>query len=119
MTSGNRFTIRNDGEVIYVEVELTDAQRKAGRFISMELRKSKDGYSGKEHSVLVGWKRDRSGNEKIINSCVSDYDVEASTVSDRRFEGRILVPPPNSTVDFKNCHLSQAPEWQKFVWIPE
>jgi hypothetical protein len=119
MTTGHLFTIRKDADVVYAEPVLSDAQKKAGNFISMELHAGKDGYRGKEHVISTGWKADWSGNQRVVNRCVFDYDVEVATFSERRIEGRILHPSLNAKLDFKKCTFNEGNQWQQFVWIPE
>jgi S1-C subfamily serine protease len=52
MSSGNKYKIRKEPQVIYIERVDSDALRQAGAFASMELHKSKDGYSGKERIII-------------------------------------------------------------------
>jgi hypothetical protein len=54
MTSGNRYKVRKDPDVVYVERILSDAEREIGDFTGMELHKGKQGYAGNEHFVVAG-----------------------------------------------------------------
>jgi hypothetical protein len=109
MESGSTFKIRKEDDVVYVERVLTEAEKQAGNFVSMELHKSKDGYSGVEHVILVGH-----------NRCTFDHPVEISRFSESRIEARIASPPPGTMIDFKKCAFSKAfSSWHAVVWIPE
>jgi hypothetical protein len=109
----------NEGDVVYVERGFSDAQKQVGDFERIELHKSKDGYSGKEHLVIVGSYLDRLRNRQIANHCFFDFDVVVTTLSASRIESRFLAPPQDSKLDFKKCTPGKALTWQTFVWIPE
>ena len=59
MASGNTYQIRKEGDVLYVERLLSDEQKRAGLFVSMELHKVQAAYKGIEHVVQVGSYLDR------------------------------------------------------------
>jgi hypothetical protein len=119
LATGNSFTIRREPDVVYAERVYSDAQREAGNFASIELRKDKDGYSGKEHVIAIGsyWNRLRARWE--TNRCVLDFDMVVSNLSGIRIEGRMLNVPQDSKLDFKKCSFDKPYAWQNFVWIPQ
>ena len=117
MTSGSRFKIRKEGDVVYIERVLSDAEKKVGNFAAMELHKSKDGYSGKEHVVVAGYTLDRLVN--YAYRCTFDFPVEVSVLNESRIEGRISIPPDNAKMDRKKCTYNMPQSWSPFVWIPE
>lgn len=117
MTSGNRFKIRKESDVAYVERILSDAEKQAGNFVGMELHKSQTGYIGKERVIQAGYTLDRLVN--YAYRCTLEYSVEVSSLTDSRIEGRILAASPGSKWNFKKCTLGNATSWQAFVWIPE
>jgi S1-C subfamily serine protease len=122
MTSGNTYTVRKEPDVVYVERVLSDAQKQAGNFASIELHRGKDGdqtYTGHERMILVGSYLDRRSNRQVINRCTFDYAVEVSMFSQSRIEFRVLAPPDGSKLDFKKCVYDKSSIWQPFVWIPE
>ena len=123
MLSGNRFKLRKDNEIVYVEWVLTEQQRGSGRFTSMELHKDAQGYSGKEHVVIPQSYIDhdfKHWNEKqVVKHCSFDYKVLISTLSDTRIEGHIWIPPDDSKLNPKKCLFDKELVEREFVWIPE
>jgi S1-C subfamily serine protease len=128
LANGDRFTIRKEPDVVYVERVFSAAQKQMGNFASIELHKDKDGYSGKEHRISVGsyWFWGSTG----VNRCTFDYDFVVTSLSVSRIEGRILEPPPDSDFEVRECAYytvkggkatsKVAPRgWHNFVWIPE
>jgi len=119
MVSGNLFKIRKETDVVYVERVLSDAQKRAGEFVSLELRSGKSGLTGKEHLILAGQFLDRWRNRQVLNHCTFDVPVEISEFSKSRIAGRALGPASGSRLDFKKCTYDKDFAWQEFVWIPE
>jgi Trypsin-like peptidase domain len=128
LVTGHTFTLRKDSDVVYAERAFSDAQRQMGNFSSVELHKDKDGYTGKEHLILVGsyffW------GSPGVNRCTFDYDFLITSLSASRIEGQILEPPPDADFEIRECAYYSvkggkatskvAPRsWQKFVWIPQ
>lgn len=119
LVTGSIFTIRRETDIVYAERVYSDAARQAGNFASIELRKDKDGYSGKEHVIAIGsyWNRLRARWE--TNRCVLDFDMVVTNLSGTRIEGRMLNVPQDSKLDFKKCSFDKPYAWQNFVWIPQ
>ncbi len=117
LRSGSRFTIRKEADVVYVEEVFSDAARQMGNFTTIELRKGKDGWSGKEHIIAVGSYRALLGN--AVNRCILDRGFLITILSESRIEGRGFGPPLGSKFDFKKCTDDKPLNWQDFVWIPE
>ena len=119
MTSGNRYTIRKEPDVVYVERVLPEAAKQAGNFTSIELHKSTTGYKGNERIIIVGLYLDR-WKRQIPNRCTFEYPVEVSVLTESRIEFRALAVPDSAKFDFKTCaYDNKTPTWQNFVWIPE
>jgi hypothetical protein len=108
MTSGQRYKIRKEGDVLYVEPVLSDAERQNGYFVSLELRKLKDRYTGNEHEV-------------VAQRCAFDYPVEFSVLTASRIEGQLKRPPMGTELLLNTCvwDPSVSYELTPFVWIPE
>jgi hypothetical protein len=120
MTSGNRYTIRNEPDVVYVERVLSDAEKQIGNFTSLELHRDTTGYKGSERIIAVGSYLDRWKTQQIFNRCTFDYPVEVSVYTQTRIEFRVSAPPNSSKLDFKTCAFdNKTRTWQSFVWIPE
>ena len=119
MTSGKRWRIRKESDIVYVEVILSDAEKQAGNFIGTELHRSKDGYSGNQRVITNGGYIDRWTNQWVAKSCTLEYAVEVPRLSETRIEGRLFGPPPGSKVDWRKCTVATKPTWVSFVWIPE
>jgi hypothetical protein len=110
MTSGRVFTIRFEGEYIYVETVVPEAAAKAGVFFLTEAKKDGDKYVGKANGRMV---RAEGGP-----SCAVSGNIEFTLVTPNRIEGRGSTPPPNAKLDWDTCLYTPAPDWQSFVWIP-
>jgi hypothetical protein len=110
MTNGTIRTLRFEGEYIYGEAILTEAAAKAGAFALMDAKKDGDKYIGKVNRRIVS----QDGSK----SCSMSSPIELTLVSPERIEGRILIPPPNSKVDWIACTFSPPADWQAFTWIP-
>jgi S1-C subfamily serine protease len=123
MTTGNRYKIRKEPGVVYVERVLSDAEKQVGNFANFELKKGKDRYSGNEHMVITGAYLDHDfkhwTQRQVINRCSFDFPVEVSVFSESRIELRVLFPRSGSKLDIKKCAYDKTPDWQTFVWIPE
>ena len=126
MVSGNRFKIREQGEVVYVERLFTDEAAQVGFFAAWELRKTDSGYKGTERSVVpcsyTGSDWGSLGTrppEHVVNRCTFQFPVEFSTFSESRIEGRASVPPQNTKLNCKKCSYDKPSTWQQFIWIPE
>jgi hypothetical protein len=122
MTSGNHFVVRRESEIVYVERVLSDAEKQAGVFYSVELHKSKGGFSGVEHTVVVGSYLNHDfehwAQYRVTKRCSLEFPVEVSTLSSSRIEGRVFSPPSNAKLDVKKCTVNKS-VWQDFVWIPQ
>jgi hypothetical protein len=120
VTSGRTFVIRKEAEIVYVERVLSDAEKQAGVYAGMELHKSKDGYSGVEHVVLIGQYFQRGLNaRRVANRCAIDYPSSIKLLTESRIEGQITAPPSDPNFDFKKCVSPKKPSEQAFVWIPD
>jgi hypothetical protein len=118
---GGRFLIRNEAGVVYIERVMTDAERKVGVFLGVELNKNGDIYAGNGHSVAVEYYF-AYGEYQANRRCTFDIPWEVSLLSASRIEGRMFSVPTGSKVDFKKCSFDKndkKAEWKSFVWIPE
>jgi S1-C subfamily serine protease len=123
MTSGSKFKIRTQSDIVYVERLLPEGVARAGVFSGYELRKSGSGYGGS--AKIIGpctynaddWAT--LGRKTVTNRCTFENPVEFSLFSDSRIEGRINMPPDDAKFNCKKCTYSKPPVWQRFVWIPE
>jgi hypothetical protein len=117
MKSGSMFKIRKDGDVLYVERVLSDAQKQVGAFEAFELRKLDDRYTGMARMVLPVYYF--AGNRRVDHQCTFENPAEFSLLTASRIEGRVKNPPPDAKFDFKKCTYDKPYEWTPFVWIPE
>jgi hypothetical protein len=118
MTSGARFLIRKDADVVYIVRVVTDVEKKVGIFQGAELHKGEDKYTGMGHSVAVQYYL-QYGEYQANGRCTFDIPWEVSLLSASRIEGRLFSRPTGSKVDFKKCTFDKKAEWESFVWIPE
>jgi hypothetical protein len=110
MNSGAVRTLRVEGEYVYAEVVLPDAQAKAGMFVLTEAKKDGEKYVGKTSKRLL--------NTQTGPSCSVTNPIESTLVTPDRIEGRVFVSPPSEKIDWNTCSYSSPSDWQPFVWIP-
>jgi hypothetical protein len=110
MTNGTIRTLRFEGEYIYGEAVLPEAAARAGAFGLMDVKKDGDKYAGKVNRRIVS----QDGRK----SCSMSSPIELTLVSPERVEGRILIPPVGTKVDWAACTFSPPADWQAFTWIP-
>ena len=120
LVSGTTKLVRNEGDYIYIETEVPDEMRKLGVFLLTEVKKQGDKYIGIIRERTVWWQTNKYTGEKIVtNSCTTEYQIELTSITPIRIEGRILEPQKGASLDRKKCTLSKPLEWHSFVWIPE
>jgi hypothetical protein len=110
MNSGTVRTLRVQGEYVYAEVVLPNAQAKAGMFVLTEAKKDGEKYVGRTSEPLL---KTQTGP-----SCSVTNPIEFTSVTPDRIEGRVFISPPNEKIDWNSCSYSSPSDWQAFVWIP-
>ena len=118
MQDGRTFKLRKQGDDVYIDPDLTVAEKDAGFFWVVMLHKDKDGYSGKEHYRVTVDARGRLGKHSE-KTCEIDFDFEITSLSESRIEGRMLRPPEDVRFDVKECTFHKPWKRADFVWIPE
>ena len=119
LVSGTTKIIRRDGDTIYVETLLPEAQKNAGCCNLAELQKKGDVFNGKgRYSCVCQYTKGLGGT---FTNRVSDETAEEITrLGPTRIEGRLMVRPKGTKFDCKKGEFSKPPsEWQDFTWIPE
>lgn len=122
LLSGTTKIIRRDGDTIYVETLLPEAQKNAGCFNLAELQKKGDVFSGKgRYSCVCQYTKGLGGYARTLTNRVTDETEEEITkIGPTRIEGRSMVRPKGTKFDCKKGEFSKPPsEWQNFTWIPE
>jgi hypothetical protein len=123
LSSGAVRKLRFEGDVIYAETVLTDQQQNS-QFDSYELKKDKDGsYKGTRRSggacvypaPPLTWDYGRMRE----NQCQFDNQIEFTSVTPNRIEGRAFGPPVGARFDCRKCSYSKPNTWTPFVWIPQ
>ncbi len=115
--NGSKFHIRKDGDVIYAEWAPPEEAVRLGYFSELEVRKQKDGYSGRRRDIVactIGY-----GIYQRINHCPFETVGEVSVFTESRIEGRVMGPPNDAKLDCKKCTYNKPSIWLSFVWIPE
>jgi hypothetical protein len=110
MTSGTIRRVRLQGDYIYSELVVSEAEAKVGTFQMGELKREGDKYVGNVNNRVV---RPDEGA-----SCSVSSPVELTLVTPDRIEGRAFFPPPSAKLDWTTCSYSPPADWQPFVWIP-
>lgn len=119
LTSGRDYTIRLDGEYLYMDwTSIPPEIRTAGGFSRAELKKSPDGkWRGKLHARLpCTYTRGLGAYARnITNWCSREDDEEIDLLSDKRIEGI------STTWEKFNCKSCEAKELghKPFTLIPK
>lgn len=122
LLSGTTKIIRRDGDRIYVETLLPEAQKNAGCFTLAEFQKHGDVFSGKvRHSCVCQYTKGLGVYAQTFTNRVSDETaMEITKLEPTRIEGRSMVRPKGTKFDCKKGEFSKpAGEWENFTWIPE
>ena len=121
LQTGTTKIIRRDGDRIYVETVLPDAEKNAGCFNLAELQKKADTFVGTGRSSCTCQYTKGYGiyARTLSNQLTTQYDIEINQVGPTRIEGRAVQPPVNAKFDCAKGTYSKPNEWQTFVWIPE
>ena len=122
LASGTTKTVRRDGEHIYVETVMPEAEKKAGCFSMADLQKHGEAYSGtnKYSCVCQYQKRSlRMGYEVLTNRFEVNEPIEITKISPTRIEGTGTAWPQDAKFDCEKRSYSKPSTTQSFVWIPE
>jgi len=122
LTSGTTKIIRRDGDRLYVETVMPDAQKNVGCFNMADLQQKGDVFSGTGRSSCVCEYTKGLGvyARTYTNHFTVQYEIEISKLSPSRIDGRTTVPSKDSKLDCKKGAYSKPPsEWETFAWIPE
>jgi S1-C subfamily serine protease len=122
LQSGTTKVLRRDGDRIYVETVLSEAQKNAGCFFLSDLQKKGDVFSGTVRSSCVcEYTRGLGAYARTFTNRVTDEtSIEITSITPTRIEGRGLARPKGTKFDCKKGEFSKPPsEWENFTWIPE
>lgn len=120
MTSGHDYTMRQDGDYIYVDwVNVAPELKTAGGFLRSELKKSSDGkWRGKSNTRLPCTYTQGRGAfaRSFTNWCTVERDIEIDSLSDKRIEG---ISTASEKYDCRKCESQGKVEQKPFTWIPK
>jgi S1-C subfamily serine protease len=122
LVSGTTKVIRRDGDRIYVETLLPEADKNAGCFNLAELQKSGAVFSGtNRYSCVCQYTKGLGVYARSFSNRVSDETaVELTKIEPTRIEGRSMVRAKGTKFDCGKGQFSKPPtEWESFTWIPE
>jgi hypothetical protein len=122
LLSGTTKIIRRDGDMIYIETLLPEANKNAGCFNLAELQKKGDVFGGKgRYSCVCQYTKGLGVYARTFTNRVSDETaMEITKLGPSRIEGRSMVRPKGTKFDCKKGEFSKPPsEWENFAWIPE
>jgi len=117
LLSGTTKILKVDGDYVYVDTVLPDAQRQAGGFMLSEFKKAERGYVGHTRSRLVCSSVGFFGER--FNRCDEEVPIEITALSPTRIEGVAMVAPDNAKFDCGKCRWNQPLIRQPFTWIPQ
>lgn len=122
LTTGTVRTLRFEGDYIYGELVMTEEQRKSG-FATYELKKDGEGYKGVYRSggtcSYVLSPLTYFDTSTHYNQCKFERQIELTSATPTRIEGRGFGPPEGDKLDCAKCSYSKPPVWTPFVWIPQ
>jgi S1-C subfamily serine protease len=122
LMSGTAKTVRRDGDRIYVETVLPDAQKNAGCFILADLQKQGDIFSGTERTSCVCEYTKGLGiyARTYTNRFTDQTTMEITKIDPMRIEGRLMTRPAGTKFECqKGTYSKPLSEWTSFAWIPE
>lgn len=120
LTNGTTKLIRRDGDRIYIETVLPDAQKNAGCFNLAELQKQGSLFSGTGRTSCICQYTKALDVRQYSNRFTLQFQMEISTVGSTRIEGRTTIPSKGTKFDCaKGTYNRPATEWEAFTWIPE
>ena len=121
LSSGNKFRLRFEADVIYAEMVLTDEGRTSQLFVNYELKRDKDGgYKGVvREGFTCTYPPGFMGVTNRQNSCKFEDQIEFTPVTPNRIEGRSFGPPGGVKFDCGKCSYSKPHVWAPFIWIPQ
>jgi S1-C subfamily serine protease len=122
MQTGTTKVLRRDGDRIYVETVVSEAQKSAGCFFLSDLQKKADIFSGTSRSSCVcEYTRGLGAYARTFTNRVTDETaIEITSITPTHIEGRAMTRPKGTKFDCKKGEFSKSPtEWQIFTWIPE
>jgi hypothetical protein len=110
----HRWRFRISEQYLYGERVLSEQERQAGDFDTVDARKEGDRYFGTQRVRMT--LRTPQGSRR---ACQWEFAVELTTVGSERIEGRWEGYPPGARVEALTCFWSAAKTWQSVSWIPE
>lgn len=122
LTTGTTKVLRRDGDRVYVETVLSEAQKNAGCFFLSDLQKKGDIFSGNVRSSCVcAYTRGLGAYARNFTNRFTDQTaIEITSITPTRIEGRAMARPKGTKFDCKKGEFSKPPsEWENFTWIPE
>jgi hypothetical protein len=119
LTSGHDYSIRQDGDYLYMDwVSIPSETKAAGGFVRNELKRSPDGKwrgKGRLHLPCTYTKGLGVYARTITNWCSREDDVEIDLLSDKRIEG---ISVGWKKFECKNCE-AKGMEQKPFTLIPK
>jgi S1-C subfamily serine protease len=119
LASGTIKTIRRDGDHIYVETVLPEAEKQAGCFSLADLRKQGESYVGTTRFSCVCQYQKHRFSPVLTNNYSDEESIEITKLAATRIEGMVNAHPQDGKFDCEKRTFSKPAVPQPFVWIPE
>jgi S1-C subfamily serine protease len=122
LTTGTTKIVRRDGNRVYVETVLSEAEKNAGCFNISDLQQKGEVFTGmgRTNCVCQYTKGIGAYARSFTNRFHAEIQIEIIKLSPTRIEGRTLIPPKDSKLDCaKGVYTKPPSEWEAFAWIPE
>ncbi len=120
LTSGHDYSLRQDGDYLYVDViDLPQNVKEGGGFNRSEMKKDQDGkWHGKTRGRLPCTYSQGIGAyaRTLTRWCSVEHDIEIDSISATRIEGVSEFP---EKFDCKKCKDEGQPVEKHFTWIPK
>ncbi len=108
LLSGAVKTVRLEGDHLYVENQLTEAQRQAGTSNVADLVRVGGVYRG-----------EGSSRPSCATCSAQTYPIEVTLLTNSRIEGWTMDYPSDDRFDCATCTHSKASQRVTFVWVPQ
>lgn len=122
LESGTTKIVRRDGDRMYVETVLPDAEKNQGCFALADLQQKAQIFSGVlRESCVCQYTKGLGAYARIYtNRFTLQWEIEITKLSSSRIEGRAEKPSTDSRFDCKKgTYTKLNKEWQTFAWIPD
>lgn len=112
-----RWKFKMGGAYLFGERVLSDQERNAGDFDTVDVKKQGEKFVGRQHVRITYRMPDSSPQGFRLKACQWEFGVELTEVSDDRIEGRWEGYPSDAKVNPATCTWTSSRIWEENAWI--